>query len=148
MMEVFLSLPNSITSLTLADVVILIIALIIEWIIVSIPVWLAGKLVTGGKGTFGDAMLATLFGPVVFIIIFFIVGYFLGAVIGSSAAYVFAYVLAFIGWVWVYKASFRTGWLSGLAIAVLAIIILIIINAILGFIFGATLPSFFFPWPH
>ena len=56
-----------------------IISLIILWIVISIPVWLAGKAITGGKATFGDALLATLAGPIVFAIVTFVVDFFLGA---------------------------------------------------------------------
>ncbi len=45
--------------LTVSNVLFTIISLIILWIVVSIPVWLAGKAITGGKATFGDALLAT-----------------------------------------------------------------------------------------
>jgi hypothetical protein len=64
-------------------------------------------------------MLATLFGPILYAVTLFIVGYFLGALIGSTA-YIIALILALIGWIWVYKASFRTGWLGAIAIAILA----------------------------
>ena len=91
-----------------------IIGLIILWIIVSIPVWLAGKAVTGGKATFGDALLATLAGPIVYFIVVFLVGFFLGA-----SALIFGYILALIAWIWVFKASFQTGWLRAILIAIL-----------------------------
>jgi len=71
--------------MTLASLLVTIIGLIILWIIVSIPVWLAGKAVTGRKATFGEAMIATLFGPIVYAITLIIVGYFLGSLIGSRA---------------------------------------------------------------
>ena len=121
-----------------------IIGLIILWIIVSIPVWLAGKAVTGGKATFGDAMIATLFGPIVYAVTLIIVDYFLGALIGSTA-YIIALILAFIAWIWVYKASFKTGWLGGIAIAILAVIIFVVISIILGAVFGLVVPAPFFP---
>ena len=47
-------------NMTLTSLLVTIIGLIILWIVVSIPVWIAGKAITGGKGTFGEAMLATL----------------------------------------------------------------------------------------
>jgi hypothetical protein len=121
-----------------------IIGLIILWIIVSIPVWLAGKAVTGGKATFGDAMIATLFGPIVYAVTLIIVDYFLGALIGSTA-YIIALILALIAWIWVYKASFKTGWLGGIAIAILAWIIFVVISIILGAVFGLVVPAPFFP---
>jgi len=130
--------------MTLTSLIVTIIGLIILWIIVSIPVWLAGKAVSGGKATFGDAMIATLVGPIVYAITLFIVGYALGAVIGSSA-YIIALILALLAWIWVYKASFRTGWLGGIAIAILAWIIFIAISIIFGALFGVIVPHTFFP---
>jgi hypothetical protein len=131
-------------NMTLTSLLVTIIGLIILWIIVSIPVWLAGKAVTGGKATFGDAMIATLFGPIVYAITLFIVGYFLGAAIGSSA-YIIALILALIAWIWVYKASFRTSWLSGIAIAIIAWILFVVISIIFGALFGIVVPHTFFP---
>jgi hypothetical protein len=118
--------------------------LIILWIIVSIPAYLAGKVVTGGRSTFGEAMIATLFGPIVYAIALFVADFFLSAIIGGIA-YVLALILAFIAWVWVFKASFRTSWLSGLAIAILSVIVFWILSIILGFLFGAIIPAHYFP---
>jgi len=126
------------------SLVLTIVGLIVLWIIVSIPVWLAGKAVTGGRGTFGEAMLATLFGPIVYAVTLFVVGYFLGALIGS-AAYVIALILALIAWLWVYKASFRTGWLGAIAIAILAWIIFVVVSIIFGVLFHIAVPETFFP---
>jgi hypothetical protein len=131
-------------NMTLMSLLVTIIGLIILWIIVSIPVWLAGKAVTGGKATFGDAMIATLFGPIVYAVTLIIVDYFLGALIGSTA-YIIALILALIAWIWVYKASFKTGWLGGIAIAILAWIIFVVISIILGAVFGLVVPAPFFP---
>lgn len=131
-------------NMTLTSLLVTIIGLIILWIIVSIPVWLAGKAVTGGKATFGEAMIATLFGPIVYAITVIIVDFFLGALIGSTA-YIIALILAFIAWIWVYKASFKTGWLGGIAIAILAVILFAVISIILGAIFGLVVPAPFFP---
>ena len=129
---------------TLTSLLVTIIGLIILWIIVSIPVWLAGKAVTGGKATFGEAMFATLVGPIVYFITLILVGYFLGALIGSTA-YIIALILALIAWIWVYKASFRTGWLGAIAVAILAWIIFVVISIIFGALFGIIVPGTFFP---
>ena len=129
---------------TLASLLVTIIGLIILWIIVSIPVWLAGKAVTGGKATFGEAMIATLFGPIVYAVTLIIVGYFLGTLIGSTA-YIIALILALIAWIWVYKASFRTGWLGAIGVAILAWIIFVVISIIFGALFGIVVPGTFFP---
>jgi hypothetical protein len=130
--------------MSLTSLLVAIIGLIILWIIVSIPVWLAGKAVTGGKATFGEAMLATLFGPIVYAVTLVVVDFLLGGVIGS-AGYIIALILAFIGWIWVYKASFKTGWLGGIAIAILAVIIFAVISIVFGALFGLVVPAPFFP---
>jgi hypothetical protein len=125
---------------TLLDLLIIIIGLVILWIIASIPAYIAGKIVTAGKSTFGEAMLATLFGPIVYAIVLVGVRFFLGAIIGGGA-YVFALILALISWIGVYKSTFRTGWLGAIAIGILAAIIFLIIAAL----FGAAIPASFFP---
>ena len=117
-----------------------IIGLIILWIIVSIPVWLAGKAVTGGKATFGDALLATLAGPIIYFVVVFLVGFFLGA-----SALIIGYILALIAWIWVFKASFSTGWLRAILIAFLAWVIFIVLSIIIGALFGLAYPAPFFP---
>ena len=117
-----------------------IVGLIILWIIVSIPVWLAGKAITGAKASFGDALLATLAGPIVYFVVVFVVGYFLGA-----SALVFGYILALIAWIWVFKASFQTGWLRAILIAILAWVIFIVLSIVIGSLFGLVYPAPFFP---
>jgi hypothetical protein len=131
-------------SVNVTGLIVTLIGLIVLWIIVSIPVWLAGKAVTGGKATFGDAMLATLAGPIVYFIVSFLVGYFLSALLGA-AAFVFGYVLALIAWIWVFKASFRTGWLQAIAIAILAWVIFIVLSIVVGVLFRIAYPAPFFP---
>jgi len=136
-------LPN-LSSLTLADLLVTIIGLIILWVVISIPAWLAGKALTGGKSTLGDAMVATLAGPIVYFVVLIVVDFFLATVFGSGA-FIFALILAFIAWIWVYKSSFGTSWLGGLGIAILSIIIFAIMSVILGAIFGIVVPASFFP---
>ncbi len=134
---------NGVT-LTVAGILATLIGLIILWIVISIPVWLAGKAATAGKATFGDALLATLAGPIVYFIVSFLVGFFLSAAIGSTA-FVFAYILALIAWIWVFKASFQTGWLQAVLIALLAWVIYIILSVVIGYLFGIYYPAPFFP---
>lgn len=134
----------SLSSLTLTDLLMTIIGLVIVWIIISIPAWLAGKAITGGKSTFGDAMVATLVGPIVYFVILVAVDFFLGALIGP-AAFIFALILAFLAWIWVYKSSFGTSWLGGFGIAILSVVIFAIMSVILGALFGIVVPASFFP---
>lgn len=129
---------------TLPNVLFAIISFIILWIVVSIPVWLAGKAITGGKATFGDALLATLAGPIIYFIVTFIADFFLSAAIGTNA-FVFGYILALIAWIWIYKASFQTGWIRAILIAILAWIIFVVLSFIVGALFGVSYPSPFFP---
>lgn len=129
---------------TIPNLVVTIIGFIILWIVVSIPVWLAGKALTGGRASFGSAFLATLAGPIMYFVVTWLVDYFLGAAIGSSA-YVFGWILALLAWIWVYKASFETGWIRAIMIAVLAWIIFVVLSFIFGALFGVSYPSPFFP---
>jgi hypothetical protein len=134
----------SLQSLTLIDLITIIVGYIILWAIILIPVYLAGKVLTAGKATFGEAMMATLLGPIVYAIVLLLVDFFLGSLVGQSAS-IWAYILAFIAWIWVFKASFKTNWLAGLGIAILAVVILVVLNIILGSFFGVAIPGSFFP---
>lgn len=120
----------------------IILILILIWIIISIPVYIAAKIVTGGKATFGQAMLATLLGPIVYVLVLSLTSIFLGFLVGPYA-FLLALILAFIAWLGVYKSSFNTGWLQALGIALLAIVILFILSLILAIIFGAIVPILF-----
>jgi hypothetical protein len=107
-----------------------IIALLILWIIVSIPVYFAAKLLVGPRAHFGSAMLATLVGPIVFAIVYGL-GYYLTSSFFVGLG-ILALLLAFLAWIWVYKAVFHTGWLHAFGIAILAIVIAIILLALLA----------------
>jgi hypothetical protein len=131
---------------TIFDLLVVLIGLIILWIIVSFPVYLAAKAVTGGKATYGEALGATLGGAIVYVVVLIGVSFFLGEVIGHYTAGVFALILAFIAWLAVYKASFETGWLGAIGIAILSAIIIYILNIILVTLFGVSIPAFFHPF--
>jgi hypothetical protein len=130
--------------LTLLNVLAFLVGLIVLWIIVSIPVYIAGKIVTAGESTLGDAMVATLFGPIVYVITLFIVRALFGTFIGSGA-YVWALILAFIAWVGVFKVSFGTGWFISLSIALLAILVYAALSVLFGALLGVMVPAPFFP---
>jgi hypothetical protein len=132
------------SGITLAVLFFIIIGLVILWIIVSIPVYIAGKIVTAGKSTFGEAMLATLFGPIVYAIVLVIVDFLLGAIIGSGA-YIWAFILALIAWIGVYKSTFKTGWLGAIAIGILAAIIFLILGMIIVALFSVAIHVPLFP---
>jgi hypothetical protein len=122
--------------------VIYLIGLLILWVVVSIPVYFAGKAIKGGTASFGEAMGATLGGVVAYYVVFFIVAYFLGAVIGNPGS-VIALVFALLAWLAVFRAAFRTSWLGAVGIVVFAWIILLVLDLVLVAIFGVKFPDFF-----
>ena len=130
--------------LTILNLLLFTVGLIIMWIIVSVPVYIAGKIVTAGKSTLGDAMIATLFGPIIYALTLFALDFLLGALIGLSSL-VAALILAFIAWVWIFKANFRTSWLGGLAVAILAILVFTGISILFGTFLNVMVPAPFFP---
>lgn len=128
--------------LGLFGLTVLVIGLVILWAVISIPVWLAAKLVTGGKASLGSAMAATLLGPIVYVIVLFAADLLLGVFIGGSAFF-WGFLLAFLAWLGVYKAVFDTGWLGALGIAVLAVIVFIILAGLLGILLGVSVSGVF-----
>jgi len=138
MNPVFSSLfPSGVTILEILGIAV---ALFVVWIIVSIPAWIAGKVVTKGKATFGEAMLATFLGPIVYITVLVVLDLLLGGVFGSTG-YIIAFVVAFIAWAGVYKSIFKTGWLGGLAIAILAIIVFVVALFVIGILLAGIVPN-------
>lgn len=116
--------------------------LIIMWIVVSIPVYLAAKLVTLGKARFTRAMLVTAVGPVIYAIVFFLSNAALSATLGQQFLIAaISFILAFIAWIGVFKLGFETGWIRALGIAFLAVIVFVIIGAIITAGLHALVPS-------
>lgn len=139
------TIANFVVPDTLGGILILVVALVILWAVISIPVYVAGKLVTEGKASFGDAMGATLGGGLAYLIILWGGTFFLSAIMASSTALVISFILALIVWVAVYGASFDTSWLGGLAIAIVGFGVLIIADIVLVSLFGVAIPKFY-PW--
>ena len=110
-------------------ILVAIFALVVIWIIVSIPVYLAAKTLTDGRATLGQAMGTTLLGPIVYGIVSYLATFFLGS-LGITQASLISLILAFLAWLAVYKSSFKTGWLQALGIAILATVILAIAGTI------------------
>jgi hypothetical protein len=126
--------------LTLLNVLLIAIGLVIVWIIVTIPMYIAGKVVTAGKSTMGDAMMATMFGPITYAATLFIAGLLLGKVVGTGA-YIWALIVAFIVWILVFKASFHTSWVRTLALALLSILVFIGISILYFRLLGIVVPT-------
>lgn len=119
------------------------ILLLVTWIVVSIPLYFAGKLISGKHTTFGRAMAAAIVAPVLTLIIYYLMLASLALFLGSLAIVV-GLLIAILVLSYIYAAFFRTSILGGFAIAVLATIITFVISfivaalvALMGF---ATLP--------
>lgn len=119
-----------------------IIGLLILWIIVSIPVWIAAKILTAGRVKFTRAMLVTALGPIVYAIVFFISAALLSAIVGDlTVPLIIGFIIAFIAWIGVFKMGFDTGWLRALGIAILAIIVFAVIGFIISFLIQLVVPQ-------
>jgi hypothetical protein len=127
------------TVLTAAAVII---GLIVLWVIVSIPVWIAAKLLTLGRAKFTRAMLVTAVGPIIYAIVFFISAILLTAAIGDlTLPVIIAFIVAFVAWIWVFKKGFDTGWLRALGIAFLAVIVFGVIGVLISLVIQAIVPE-------
>ena len=119
-----------------------IIGLLVLWIIVSIPVWIAAKILTRGRVKFGRAMLVTALGPIIYAIVFFLFAALLTAIVGDSTVPIITgFIVAFIAWIGVFKKGFDTGWLRALGIAILAIIVFAVIGLIISFLIQLIVPE-------
>lgn len=126
------------------DVLFFLVGFLLLWLLVSIPVYMAGKVVTSGKSTLGAALGATVFGPIVYVVTLMVVDLFFTSLLGS-ASYIVALVLAFIAWLGVFKIGFGTGWLNSLAIALLAILVYAAISTLFGILLDVAIPAPLFP---
>jgi hypothetical protein len=119
-----------------------IVGLFALWIIVSIPVWIAAKVLTLGKARFTRAMLVTAVGPIVYAIVFFVTAALLTFTFGERSLLIaLSFVIAFVAWIGVFKKGFDTGWIRALGIAVLATIVFAIVGVVITLILHAFVPS-------
>ncbi|MDA4132968.1 MAG: hypothetical protein OK454_07570, partial [Thaumarchaeota archaeon] len=112
------------------------------WIVVSVPVFIAGELMTDGKADFGMAMGATLGGAVMYVLVLWAGTFILTPILGASALAV-SFVLALLVWLAVYRASFDTGWLQAIGIVVVSWLVLFVMDVILTSFFGVSFPKFY-----
>ena len=117
--------------------VITIIVLIVGWIIISIPLWLAAKALTAGKATLGAAMLGTLLGIFVFTLIYFLTYVVSSTFVDQATAAAVSLLFGFLAFLALYKGLFNVGWIGALAIAILAVIFTAIIVVVIGAIITA-----------
>ena len=127
---------------TLSAMIVWIVALVILWVVMSIPVYFAGKMINEGKASFGQAMGATLGGELAYFIVLYGVVFFLGPILGTTAD-LLGLVLALIVWLAVYRASFDTSWARALGIVVVAWLVLFVLDALLVAFVGVGIPKFY-----
>jgi hypothetical protein len=127
---------------TAEGVLLLAISLVVLWIVVSIPVYISGELITDGRADFGSAMGATLGGAVFYVIVLWAGAFLLTPLLGSSAL-VISFILAILAWLAVYRASFNTSWLGALGIVFVGWLVLFVVDAILTSFFGVSFPKFY-----
>ena len=90
-----------------------------SWLIVSLAVFLAGRLVAGSRATFLKSLALILVGVLIVSLTYVVASVGLTPTIGGA--------LAFIVWLFLIKIFFEVGWLSAFLIAILAAIMLPII---------------------
>jgi hypothetical protein len=121
----------------LLQLIIAIIVLLISWAILSIPLWLAAKVLTAGKATLGAAMIGMLLGGIVFLVVYAVTYLVTDIFTSSSNAVIVASIISFLAFLGLYKILFDVGWLKALAIAILAIIFTVIMYFIIAVILVA-----------
>ena len=100
-------------STTLSAMLVSVVGLVVLWVVISIPVYFAGKVINQDKAHFGQAMGATLGGELVYFIVLYGIVFFLGPSLGATAA-LLGLGLALLAWLAVYRASFDTSWTRAL----------------------------------
>ncbi len=103
-------------------------SILVAWLIVSLAVYFAARIVVGGKASFTRALGLVFVGVIIVGLTSILTHSFLGSFLGS--------VLTFFVWLWLIKTFFHTGWFSALGIAILAVFMFLIVIIILGFILG------------
>jgi hypothetical protein len=136
LIAVFIMNYNAIISegndMDLLQLIIAIIVLLISWAILSIPLWLAAKVLTAGKATLGTAMIGMLLGGIVFLVVYAVTYLVTDTLTSSSNAVIVASMISFLAFLGLYKILFDVGWLKALAIAILAIIFTVIMYLIIA----------------
>lgn len=134
-----LLLQTGILATTIAAIII---GILVLWVVVSIPVWIAAKILTGGRAKFTRAMLVTAVGPIVYAIVFFVSAALLSITLGDRAILtVISSIFAFVAWIAVFKKAFDVGWLRAFGIAILATIVFVIIGLIITLVIHAIVPA-------
>lgn len=125
----------------------IIITLLITWIIVSIPLYFAAKVISSKHTTFGKAMVAAVLAPLLTLFIYYVVTIGLAFFLGPLAIVV-GLIIAILVLSYIYASFFGTGMLGGFAIAILATIITYIIVFVILAALIALLGTSVATFPH
>ena len=110
------------------------ISVIITVVINSLFVWIAGRIMVGGrKARFTDALWIVILNAVVI----YIVGIFVSGLIGA--------LISFVLYLFLIKHFFDCGWIKAFIIDIVAVIIQIVVAFIIALILGVTITTF--GWP-
>ena len=110
------------------------VVLLVVWVLVSLPLFLAARVVTSGKATLGAAMLGTLLGTMVFFLVYYLGSVGTDLVAGGYVPFLVGLVLGFLAFLGFYKILFLTTWRRAFLIALLAVAITIAMVAIISLI--------------
>ncbi len=102
-----------------------IISILVVWIVASIPLWLASKVIVGKRSSMGQALASMMLASIVFFIYFFLFSFFTPVVGG---------LIGFIGVLGVFKSVYRIGWLESFYLAIIAVFMAVVIFFILNLI--------------
>ncbi len=112
------------------DIIALIALVIIGIVVVTLPIYLAAKVVAK-KASFGRAIIAAFLGPVLFYIVFVLIGSLTALAFGFLLP--LAFIIALIFLIYFYSVIFDTSFLGGLLIAIIAVLITVVIMFLLSF---------------
>ena len=93
--------------------------LVLSWILISLVLFIAGRVVSGKKVTLGQAFIISLVGPFLMGIAMLIARVFFGSIIGL--------LISFLVWIWAIKTVFNVGWGTAFLISIVASITLMLI---------------------
>lgn len=117
-------------ALDMSNILYLLVAVVINVIINSLFVWIAGKAFVGPeKAKFTDAIWIVVLGAVI------------GGIVGAVFSGIIGAIISFIIWLGLIKHFFDCGWIKAFIIAIVAAIIQIIVSFIIGLILGITIIS-------
>lgn len=105
--------------------------LLMVWVIISFPLYLAARVVTDGRVSLGAAMLGTLLGSFVFYGVYYFSSRISSAFLDRPWSLLLSTIIALLAFLALYKFLFRTTWGKALLIAVLAVVITLVVAIIL-----------------